>query len=367
MKERRQRQTRSGLSLPSNSGTITDMKRSKKPATSSQMNSIYFQVLAAGLLFVCYEWYAHFQVESIETPIELSCKNSTVWASDVLWKTSVTMPQICPPKRGEPVIDLQQKGLDAQQLQETIYHKTPCGAYCAYLGDGKETANAVIAGWVLIDRSGKGSRGCWEPVLDLQKHDCSKWYNDWKAWIVEVGTTPEEKAAAKRLAEVEAEKKRIAEEAEKKRLAEEAEKKRIAEAEEKRRADAMASIPEKMNARCSKLSIWKENTFWKNSVLDPSVCDSGVPGQVESLNLGVSYLVDSLVITQCGSPCVYHLESSPITSVADQRLKGWSLGEHTSSKETKGCFTPIPDVRESHCNQWYETWVMWVNNGTAGS
>lgn len=359
------------MSLPSYSMKKKNMQRGRKLAFSFDWNSVYFQLLALGLLIVAYELFTHSQAESsIVTPIELACKNSSLWTSDILWKTSVKSPRLCPPKRGDPVVDLQQKGLDAQQLQETIDFRTPCGAYCAFHADAAASTNAVVTGWALIDRSGKGSNGCWEPFLDVRPHFCSKWFDDWKAWIVDFnkkapllpGLSAEQVEEAKRRADADA--KRLAEaEAEAKRLAEaeaEAKRRAEAEAEAKRRAEALASIPAVFDSRCNNNTIWIKDSYWRNSVSDPAVCVADVPGREESLKLGVSYLVDSLAtLTQCGSHCVFHQESSPFHAVPGQKLKGWSLGEH-GSNETKGCFTPIPDVRFSHCNQWYEHWVDWV-------
>jgi hypothetical protein len=132
----------------------------------------------------------------------------------------------------------------------------------------------------------------------------------------------------------------------------------------------VASMSEKVDRRCNIHEVWNKDSFWRNSVEDPAVCFVGVPKPDESLNLGVSHLIDSLATgVQCGSYCVFHEESSPLHAVEGsaegRKLKGWLLGDLETGHSTKGCFRPIEDVKSSHCNEWYEKWAVWMNNSIA--
>ena len=327
-----------------NNDDILDHNRRGRKATSLfrqiTRNCFFLQLALAVFLLFHWTWYSYFQApSSIESSIELLCKNSSVWASDGLWRTSVERPRVCPPKRGDATVDWEQRGLDAQQLQETISFRTPCGAYCAFHTNTLSFANSVVAGWQLIDRSGKGSHGCWEPMLDTHTHFCSKWFDDWKAWMAESKSvsTPSRQ-----------------------------------DEDSKRRAQVLASMSEKVDSRCHNDASWANNSFWRNSVENPAVCFIGIPRSDESLNLGVSHLIDSLATgVQCGSYCVFHWESSPIHAVegsaVGRKLKGWSLGDLETGHGKRGCFRPIEDIRSSHCNEWYKQWTIWVNSTVAGS
>ncbi|KAI2499913.1 hypothetical protein MHU86_14583 [Fragilaria crotonensis] len=332
--------TRSRRYSMDDKGNLNLDHRGRKRASSFRKlatNCLHFQLFLAVILIVESMWYDYFQApSSIETSIELFCKNSSAWASDALWRTSAHRPRLCPPKRGDPAVDWEQRGLDAQQLQETINFRTPCGAYCAFRTDTLSFANSVVVGWLLTDHSGKGSRGCWEPILDMHTHDCSKWFDDWKAWMLESN-----KLLSKPSLEAE------------------------------RHAQALASMSEKIGGKCQNHESWKKNSFWRNSVEDPAVCYIGVPTPDESLKLGKSHLINSLATrTWCGSYCVFHVESSPVHAVAGatagQKLKGWSLGKLEKGNAEKGCFRPIENITSSHCNQWYEKWAIWVNSTVAG-
>ena len=298
----------------------------KKPVMCKASDRLAFLLLLTILFAVPTAWHIYFQATtSVDPPpVQLSCQNTTEWSRDVLWRTSVRRPKVCPPKRGAKAVTWEQRSMDSQQLQQTIDYTTPCGAYCTFHTDSLKYANAVIAGWVLSDRSGKGSEGCWEPIDNMKTHACSKWFDTWVAWMAERNMTASDKSPAN-----------------------------------SNRAAALASTRKKVASRCQDHGSWKNDSFWRNSVEDPDVCYIGVPQPDPSLNLGIEHLLESLAeLTPCGSYCVYHEDSKPGSTKQGQKIEGWSLGELESGDAQKGCFRPITDVRSSHrticCNETIE-------------
>lgn len=319
----------------------------RKPATSKMRASLSFLFLCAVLFVVPTGWYIYFQDTSVhESPVELFCKNTSEWSRDVLWRTSVQRPRLCPPKPGVKSDNAWEiTSIASEQLQQTIDYRTPCGAYCAFHTDSLAYANPVVAGWVLNDRSGRGSNGCWEPIFKMHTHSCAQWFDTWIVWMKATNKTPSEvQLLTNKTPSVLPPPQQTCPECEAKRKA----------------ALAIAK-------RCQGHNSWKNDTFWRNSVEDPEVCFIGVPKPDASLNLGIDHLVDSLANwTPCGSYCVFHEESRPIHDNKGRNIKGWSLRTQESDKEKKGCFYPITDIQSSHCNQWYESWANWVNTTTVG-
>ena len=326
------------LSYKESSDTPPQHQR-KKLTSCKAIDRLAFALLASILFTVPTGWYLYFQgTTSVDPPpVELSCQNTSAWTNDVLWKTSVRKPRLCPPKRGASARTWEQRNMDSQQLQQTIDYTTPCGSYCTFHTDSMTYANAVIAGWELSDRSGRGSNGCWEPIVNVQTHACSKWFDTWVTWMAERNST----ASAAKIV--------------------------VPQGNAKREA-ALASIPKKVGGRCLDHDSWNNNSFWRNSVEDPDVCYIGVPKPDPSLNLGLDHLIDSLAgWTPCGSYCVFHEDSKPGTGSEGRTLTGWSLGELEAGNAPKGCFRPITDIRSSHCSKWYDQWANWVNTTSAAS
>ena len=275
--------------------------------------------------------YSSYYIASfVEPPVELFCRNSSAWANDVLWRTSIRKPQVCASTLGSH----EQKRLDGQHLTESLYFRTPCGSHCAFHTESLLYANPVVMGWQLADPAQKGTDGCWNPIIDMKEHDCQQYYEGWAIWVEEnnkgVPETP------------------------------------CPECETKRAA-VLASIPENMSGRCKTDISWKEDAFWRKSVENPSLCYTGNPKPVPALNLGIDHLIDSLAMrTPCGSWCIYHDESRPkhakpgssIPPTVDK--KGWLL-EDPDGKGIKGCFKPIKDIRSSPCKQWYKQWTKWLD------
>ncbi|KAI2506761.1 sulfotransferase domain-containing protein [Fragilaria crotonensis] len=271
----------------------------------------------------------------VEAPVETFCKNSSSWANDVLWRTSVASPRVCPPPRGTKRSSNAQMRSDRQHLAESLNFRTPCGSHCAFHTDTLQFATPVVTGWQLSDPAQKGSKGCWEPIIDLKGHSCEQFYKDWAVWVEEsnkgIPEPPCPECDAKRAA-------------------------------------ALATIPEKVGGRCEADVSWKKDSFWRTSVENPSICYIGIPRPVPSLHLGMDHLIETLASwTPCGSYCIFHEESRPKHAKPGSLIppkvarKGWSL-QDPDGKGIKGCFTPIEDVRSSFCNQWFKGWTKWVDS-----
>ena len=323
----------STLPLVSNVRTVKRRRPGRRSTLGRRMTRLYAVVMTVIVLILATtvsNTTCYYQTTFVEPPVQQFCNNSDAWDKDVLWRTSVLAPRVCSPQRGSNA----QRRLDRHHLTDSLNFRTPCGSHCAFHTDNLMYANPVVTGWQLTDPAQKGSHGCWEAILDMKGHDCEKFYADWAVWVEEVHKGVPEPPCP----ECEA-----------------------------KTAAVLASIPEKVGGRCKTDISWQDNSFWRNSVEDPSMCYFGIPKPVPALNLGIEHLVDSLAMwTPCGAYCIYHEDSKPKHAVPGSNVpplvikKGWAL-ENPGGNSSKGCFRPIQDLRNSDCNQWYKTWTTWLD------
>ena len=324
--------------MPKSTVNFKRQRLRERSAMCRRVTRLCTLLLTLGLLIVLAtagNIAVYVQSTRVESPVETFCKNTSAWTNDVLWRTSVTKPRVCPPKPDFKRSSKAEKRSDRQHLVETLNFRTACGSHCAFHTDALQFATPVVSGWHLIDATKKGSNGCWEPIVELKGHLCEQFYKEWAVWVEESNKGIPDPPCPEC---------------------------------DTKRAAALASIPEKMGGRCKADANWKEGSFWRKSVENPTICYFGVPKPVPSLHLGIDHLIETLASwTPCGSYCIFHEESRPkrakpgLSGPLKPIRKGWSL-QDPDGKGIKGCFRPIEDVRTSFCNKWFKGWVRWADS-----
>jgi hypothetical protein len=290
-----------------------------------------------------------------EWTMESTCKGHSVWENDIFWREAALKPTLCDTSDDlarqmlaksriaylrnstNYLADqaLAKSRLGIEHLRDSIHLRSPCGAYCVFHTDSLATRRrGLVSGWALINPSNNGTRGCWNPVFDMKGDECFQWFEEWKSWMKDKKHEVPEPPCSECDAE---------------------------------RANAIQLISMNVGRRCKHESCWKKNASWRMSVEDPALCQK--PGGAkpdESLNLGEHDLFESLAMrTPCGSLCVFHSQSVPgegVSGFNETKVakKGWKLVDINGTKNAKGCFEPIEDVRTSNCRLLYHSWGLWM-------
>lgn len=123
----------------------------------------------------------------------------------------------------------------------------------------------------------------------------------------------------------------------------------------------------KLESTCKAHLVWYKDIFWRESALEPTVCDPTDDLEKETLaesRLGIEHLRDSVHLRNpCGSYCVFHTDS-----LATRRrvpVTGWAL-KSLSNNGTIGCWKPIYHMEVDSCFRWFDSWTHWVEDNNRG-